>query len=191
MSRDLIPFYADDVSAVARALRGELARFGQEPGRQDNAAPGHVQLLNMLARSVGYRNFQHLRAQSAARERIDHPAEAASALPVDYVLIERVARYFDGDGRLIRWPGKHNHRPLCLWALWSRLAPKRVYSEAEINRELNSRHLFGDYALLRRELCDQGLVRRTPDGREYRRVEQAPPADAVALIRHLNLRPAA
>jgi hypothetical protein len=32
---------------------------------------------------------------------------------------------------------------------------------------------------------------RTPDGRAYRRVEQAPPADAVALIRHLGQRQAA
>lgn len=191
MSRDLIPFFADDVSAVARALRGELMRFGQEPGREPPAAPGHVQLLNMLARSVGYRNFQHMRAQSVARERLDRPAPTSSAAPVDYLQIERVVRYFEADGRLIRWPGKHTHGLLCLWVLWSRLTPKRVYNEAEINRELNRRHSFGDHALLRRELCEQGLVRRTADGREYRRVEQAPPADALALIRHLGLRNAA
>jgi hypothetical protein len=75
--------------------------------------------------------------------------------------------------------------------LWSRLPPRQAYSEAEINRALNGEHAFGDHALLRRELVDQGLVRRTADGREYRRVEQAPPADAVALIRHLGPRRAA
>lgn len=90
-----------------------------------------------------------------------------------------------------RWPGKHSDRVTSLWVLWSRLEPKRVYSEGEINRALNAEHLFGDHALLRRDMCDLGLMTRTPDGREYRRVEQAPPADAVALIRHLGQRQAA
>jgi hypothetical protein len=188
MSRDLIPFFADDMSAFARALRGEIARYSEEPGHRPDQAPGHVQMLNMLARAAGYRNFQHFRAQSDARDRLDHPRPAPVAAPVDYVQVERIARYFDTSGQLVRWPGKHSHRLMCLWVLWSRIEAKRVHSEPEINRALNAQHAFGDHALLRRELCDLGMVRRTPDGREYRRVEQAPPPDAVALIRHLGLR---
>ena len=64
-------------------------------------------------------------------------------------------------------------------------------NEAEINGALNAEHLFGDHALLRRELVDLGMMARTADGREYRRLEQAPPAEAVALIRHLGQRRAA
>lgn len=182
MSRQTLPFFTDDVSTFARALRRELAQSDQEKA----TAPGHLTLLNMVARAGGYQNFQHFRAQAAARERLDSPQPVAET--ADYVMVGRIARYFDELGRFTRWPGKFSHRLPCLWVLWSRLEPRRVYTEAEINRALDEQHLFGDYALLRRDLCDQGLMTRTPDGREYRRVEQTPPATALALIRHIAQR---
>lgn len=184
MSRQPLPFFADDVSTFARALKRELTA----PGQETAAAPSHLALLNMVARAGGFRNFQHFRAQAVARERLDHPQPEPVAEAADYVAVGRIARYFDTAGRLVRWPGKHSHRILCLWVLWSRLEPRRVYGEAEINRALTAQHLFGDYALLRRDLCDEGLMTRTADGREYRRLEQGPPATARALIRHLAQR---
>jgi len=184
MSRQSLPFFADDVSSFARALRRELSQSDQA-----NAAPSHLTLLNMVARAGGYQNFQHFRAQAVARERLDAPQPTAEA--ADYVMVGRVARYFDSAGRLERWPSKFSHRLPCLWVLWSRLEPRRVYTEAEINRALNAQHLFGDHAVLRREMCTQGLMKRPPDGREYRRVEQTPPATALALIRHIAQRLAA
>lgn len=177
MSRQLLPFFADDMSALARSLKTELAR--------SDHTPGHVELLNMLARSNGYRNFQHFRAQADARARLDDPPPAPVAAAVDYALVERLARYFDAGRRLTRWPGKFSHRLPCLWVLWSQLPPKHAFNEAEISRALQALHLFGDHALLRRELCDRGLMTRTADGSEYRRLERQPPADALALIRHL------
>ncbi|RAI38251.1 hypothetical protein CH341_28220 [Rhodoplanes roseus] len=102
--------------------------------------------------------------------------------------VERLARYFDAGGRLVRWPGKHSDRLSCLWVLWSRLPARAVMSEPAVNEALKAAHLFGDHVLLRRELVDLGLLARTPDGREYRRVEQPPPAEARALIRHLAVR---
>lgn len=186
MSRQALPFFSDDVSTFARALKRELSQSDQGA-----AAPSHLALLNMVARAGGYRNFQHFRAQAAARERLDQPQSVPVAEPADYVTVTRVTRYFDAAGRLARWPSKFSHRVLCLWVLWSRLEAKRVYSEAEINQALEEQHLFGDYALLRRDLCDQRLMMRTPDGREYRRVEQSPPPTARALIRHLAPRSAA
>ena len=183
MSRDLIPFHCNDVSALARALKGELAKFAQ--------LPSHVELLNVLARASGHGNFQAMRAQWAARERMENPPPAAAEAPVDYVKVERLARYFDIAGRLVRWPAKHSERMTCLWVLWSRFEARAVLSGAEVGRVLEAWHLFGDRALLRRELCDQGMMKRTADGREYRRIERAPPAEAVALIRHLAARAAA
>lgn len=100
----------------------------------------------------------------------------------------RILRYFDETGRLMRWPGKASHRPDCLWVLWSRLPAGAVMHEREVNERLAAEHLFGDHALLRRELVDTGLMRRTYDGREYRRIEQAPPPEAVELIRLLGRR---
>ncbi|AXK80023.1 DUF2087 domain-containing protein [Pseudolabrys taiwanensis] len=184
MSRQALPFFADDVSNFARALRRELTQSDQE----NAAAPSHLTLLNMVARAGGYQNFQHFRAQAMARQQLDHASPGPATEPADFVAVGRLARYFDGEGRLARWPSKYSHRVLCLWVLWSRLEPRRVYTEAEINRALDEQHLFGDYALLRRDLCDESLMTRTVDGREYRRVEQTPPATPLALIRHLAQR---
>lgn len=53
--------------------------------------------------------------------------------------------------------------------LASAFDPGRVYSEREVNEALRDRHTFGDWALLRRELVEGGLLRRTPNGAECRR----------------------
>lgn len=179
MSRSVFPFVAKDVSALARSLTREL---GACEGK-----PGHVQLLNMLTRSAGYQNFQHFRAQAEARDRLER--EPPPPDPVDHLRVERAARHFDAAGRLMRWPSRVNHQELCLWALWARIETGRAYSERQIGELLKTHHLFGDHALLRRALFDYRLVSRTADGSEYRRTEQRPPPDAVALIRHLERRP--
>jgi hypothetical protein len=178
------------MSAFARALKRELTDFGggTESGAMSGTPavmPGHLALMNMLARAAGYRNFQHFRSQQKARAQLDQPAVVPDVALPDYVHVKRLMRYFDDQGRFTRWPSKFSDRLPCLWVLWSRLTPRRVSTEAEINRALQAQHLFGDHALLRRELCDAGLMTRSTDGREYRRVEQVPPATPLALIRQL------
>ena len=180
MSRTSIPFSTSDISALARALRSQL--------EECDHTPGHVELLNMLARSTGHRNFQSLRAQAIAHEQLDLPKPAPE--PVDYVQTQRLARYFDAQGRLSSWPAKASLQSVCLWVLWSKLPPRQSLTENELNQQIRANHLFGDHALLRRELCNQGLLTRTADGREYRRVERQPAVEAIALIRHLSGRAA-
>lgn len=175
MSRTPLPLSTGDVSDFARSLRGQLSSCDH--------TPGHVELLNMLARSAGYRNFQHFRAQCEAQNRLDSPP--APIATVDINLVLRAARYFDTNGSLIRWPGKFSHRGPCLWVIWSKIPPRQEMSEPQINEHINSAHLFEDHALLRRELFDRGMVSRTPDGRVYRRIERQPPPEALALIRRL------
>ena len=85
MSRDYIPFSTGDISALARSLKKQLSE-SDEP-------PGHVALLNMLARAIGHRNFQGLRAQREAKDRLEAPG--AKPDPVDSVRVQRLARYFD------------------------------------------------------------------------------------------------
>ena len=140
----------------------------------------------MLARSAGFRNFQHYRVQAEAHDALVAPD--APSPEVDYVEIKRLARYFDAKGRLIQWPGKLSQRIPCLWVLWSRLPARQPLSEPQLNQLLQANHLFGDPALLRRELYEQGLASRTPDCREYRRIEKRPRDEALALIRHLDAR---
>lgn len=174
MSRPIFPFVAGDISALARSLHREL---GAHEGM-----PGHVELLNMLARAAGYRNFQHFRAQFAARERLE-AAPGAPADPVDFGRVEKAMRYFDAEGRLAEWPAKASIQALCLWGLWSRLPAEGQFGEREFSERLQRMHGFGDHALLRRRLVDDGLVSRSPDGSDYRRIERQPGPEALALIR--------
>lgn len=177
MSRTAIPFAVGDMSALARFLQNQLGQ-SQEP-------PGHVSLLNMLARAAGFQNFQHFRSQT---DQEDHLADIPIFQPVDAKKIERLTRYYDATGRLIRWPPKESHRQICLWALWSHLPPRQTLSEKAINAVIEENHLFGDYALLRREMVVRSMLWRTRDGREYRRIEGAPPPEASSLIRILKQR---
>ena len=58
MSRMTHAYAAPDLSALAKNLRRELEARAE--------LPGHVELLNMLTRAVGYRNYQHFKASRAA-----------------------------------------------------------------------------------------------------------------------------
>jgi hypothetical protein len=176
MSRTVFPFAVGDISSLARRLNAEI-------GARE-AKPGHVELLNMLARGAGFRNFQHFRAAATAQERLEQPQAVPEV--IDHARVAQAARHFDDKGRLVRWPAKVSHQALCLWVLWSRLEPRRAFTEAEINKQLQALHLFGDYAILRRELFGYGLVSRTKDGREYRRLERLPPPEALALLRRVR-----
>ena len=126
MSRSALPFVADDVSALARSLREQLGR--------NDGTPGHVELLNMLARSVGFRNFQHFRAQRPEAAAAAAPPVATPASPpeaVDPARVMRMLRYFDAEMRLLRWPPKLSHRRACLWVVWSQL-PRRKIGRAHV-----------------------------------------------------------
>ena len=181
MSKTLLPLHVDDISAFARSLGGQLADCGR--------TPGHVELLNMLARSSGHRNFQHLRASAlqAAQSQAAQPSpQAPPPEPVNPLRLTRLARLFDAEGRLSRWPGKRGLEASCLWVIWARIPARQTFSETQLNDILNTLHSFGDHALLRRGLCDNGMMTRTPDGREYRRVEAKPTAEALALLERLG-----
>jgi hypothetical protein len=180
--RTPLPLHAEDISAFARALSRELA--GQSTDR--SRTPSHLELLNMLARSAGHRNFQHLRAQREALTRLAESKPVPT--PVDMNRLRRLARLFDDVGLLMRWPSRRGLESACLWVVWSRVPARRVFTERELTNVLNAAHTFGDHPLLRRGLCDCGLMTRTPDGSEYRRVEAQPTAEALALLDLLRQR---
>ena len=179
MSKQKLPLVADDISAFARALSRQLD--------DTVGAPGHLTLMNMLARSGGYRNFQHLRSSYAAEQRLETPVAQA---PIDFGLVERALNQFDQGGRLTHWPSRRSVRDLCLWGLWSRFPAGRSLKEREVNAFLGRWHLFNDAAQLRRSLVEVGLVDRMRDCSAYLRVEQRPPGEALALARLLKVRAA-
>ncbi len=180
MSKTLHGVTIPDLSALAKTIRRELdARETQ---------PSHVELLNILARGAGFRNFQHLKASQGAQVRLEAAPEPAAPDPIDHKKIEQVLRCFDADGVMARWPKKTSHQKLALWWCWAHLPARRELAEREVNEVLKAANGFGDHVLIRRELVDWGMVSRSQDCRVYRRVEVRPPAEASALIRHLQER---
>jgi hypothetical protein len=168
MSRQIHSLQVTDLSAFAKALRELIAAH--------EGTPSHVEMLNMLTKAAGFRNYQHFKSLIE---------DVAPVEPLDLTLVEKVSRHFDADGVLMRWPAKNSLQPLCLWALWARMEPGRDYSDADNTRLLNAWASFGDHALLRRAMVDMGYVERTPDGRQYRRIEQKPPAELSALLKRI------
>jgi hypothetical protein len=183
------PLVAADLSAFAKALRTQLAE------RLDSGAglPGHVEMLNLLARAAGHRNVQALKAavKSTASAAPSpqrwhgpkHPSLSAAA--------DRTLRVFDAQGRLLRWPSKRPEQVLALWCLWMAFDGKRRYSEREVNEVLNAHHAFGDHCLLRRELVVMELLARTAGGEQYRKLAARPSEETAALLRAVRARAAA
>ena len=184
MPRELTPLVAADLSTFAKSLRAQWA----ERHERGAGAPSHVEMLNLLARAAGHRNVQAMRAaQPSTRVRSAAPGRG----PRDPSLTEaadRALRQFDASGRLARWPTKRALQVLALWCLWMPFDGKRRYNEREVNELLNSRHLFGDHCLLRRELIEMKLLTRTPGGAEYRKLAARPDAEVIALLSALRQR---
>ncbi|AWN48539.1 hypothetical protein DK419_21085 [Methylobacterium terrae] len=182
MPRDPIPFATHDVSALAKSLRAQWATRTALPAPTSGHVPSHVEMLNMLARAAGHRNFQHFRARGGHREPADPPAPVRA----DPASVLRAAGYFDPQGRLRSWPAQRSIQDLCLWALWAKIPAGRAFDERRISALLTALHLFGDPAILRRTMCHIGLMTRAIDGRDYRRIERPPSPEGAALIRHLR-----
>ena len=183
MSKTTLSITVPDVSALAKTIRHALEKA-------ENRTPGHVELLNILARGAGFRNFQHLKASQDAQMRLatPEPPPPVETEPVDHRRIEQVLRCFDRDGVLTRWPKKTQQQKLALWWCWSLLPARREMPEPEVNALLKRQNGFGDHVLMRREMIDWGMMSRSTDCRLYRRTECRPPADALVLIQHLQVR---
>jgi len=203
MTRTVVPYAAPDLSALARLLERALADHQITHGR----LPGHVEMMNLLARGAGKRNLQQLQADAA-------PAATAAAPPVDTDVwfdapelldpattplapppepserVIKTLKCFDFSGRLARWPLKLSQQRLAMWVLWTRFDARRVYTEAEVNQVLKAWHTYGDHATLRRELINHELMTRKSDCSEYRKRAQWPDDEAQALLRALRKRQA-
>ena len=175
MPREAIPFAIPDLSAFARSLGREL------DARDPASSLSHVELLNLIARAAGHRNFQDLRA--SRRAPAVRPALEDQPLPLPLSAnARRTLSQFDGRGRLIRWPAKYTIQRLAMWILWTRFESHRAYSEKDVNAELKAANTFGDHVTLRRELIDHRLLARKGDGSEYRKLPARPDDEIRALL---------
>jgi len=212
MTRTVVPYAAPDISALARMLERALADHQITHGR----LPGHVEMMNLLARGAGKRNLQQLQAEAGSQpgpapmpatappspaspdswydapELLD-PATTPNIELLTPRLSERAAKTlkcFDFSGRLTRWPPKLSQQRLAMWVLWTRFDARRVYTEAEVNQVLKAWHVYGDHATLRRELINHQLMTRKSDCSEYRKTPQWPDDEAQGLLRALRKRQA-
>jgi hypothetical protein len=203
MTRSALPFTAPDLSALARFLERTLDDHLVTHG----SLPGHVEMMNLLARSVGQRNLQAFQAASSAasslaptRQAPEPPADdawfhapviveppAPVAAPLELTSHARKAlAHFDVAGRLVRWPQKLSIQRLAIWVLWTRFDGRRVYTESEVNAVLRAWHTWGDHATLRRELINHRLMTRRSDCSEYRKLPLRPDAEVQALLQALR-----
>lgn len=211
--RPRLSLQCDDLSGFAKTLRTQLAAHHEAHA----SVPGHVQLLNMLARAAGHRNLQALRAQAAAgRGRpVDEAPPTAEALaaagsaasasgpainpaapgdetPESALALSPAAAkalsQFDDWGRLTRWPHKFSVQRLAMWALWARFEGGRTYTEREVNDILKAWTIYGDHVTPRRELVEMKLLSRKPDCSSYWKEPRRPEDEARALLQALRAR---
>lgn len=181
MSRTAVPLHVDDLSPFAKTLRHSL---GEHDG-----VPTHVELLNLLAKAAGFANYQHLRADAEAADRLVAATEPAPRADLDQVA--KVARYFDESGVLTSWPSRFAHQTLSQWVFWSRIPRGETFDERRISALIQGWHAFGDHAIIRRAMVDAGMIERNQNGREYRRIEQVPPPELAPLLEQLAAKRAA
>jgi hypothetical protein len=171
MPRIAVPYVAADIASVARTLKSAL----DERHAAGRPPPSHVELLNLLSRAGGVRNYQALKA---APPRVEAgPAAGELSATARKCLLQ-----FDEAGRLVRLPNKFSVQRMAMWVLWTRFAPRRDYTEKEVNAILNSQHTFGDPATLRRELVNMQLLGRESDCSRYWKEAQRPDADTRAFL---------
>jgi hypothetical protein len=176
MTNQPLSLVAPDLGQFTRALSRQLGA----------ASPSHLTLMNMLARAAGFQNVQHLRAAGAvAQPMAELPPDPPA---VDARKVARALQQFDALGRLARWPAKRHVQTLTLWAIWAALPAGQKLSERQISALIDGEHLFGDAAILRRDMVGCGLLWRQDGGVDYLRIEQVPPPEARALIRAIAAR---
>jgi hypothetical protein len=178
MSRTAVPLHVDDLSPFAKTLRQGLS--------QHDGVPTHVELLNLIAKAAGFQNYQHLRADAEATDRL-HAAADPGPRP-DLEQVTKTARYFDDAGVLTSWPSRFAHQTLSQWVFWSRIPRGETFDERGISTLIKGWHAFGDHAIIRRAMVDAKMLERNQNGREYRRIERVPPLELAPLLAHLGSR---
>ncbi len=182
MTKPMFSIHIADVSAFARTLGQALhQRHAAKP-----QPPGQVEMLNLIARAQGQRNWQALR--QALRQAPPAPSSsppptrpATPALPLS-INARKALALFDNQGRMQRWPVKFSVQKLAMWVLWTRFDAKRLYAESEVNAVLKTSNQFIDHVTLRRELINHQLMARKSDCSEYRKLPARPDDEARALL---------
>ena len=188
MTRLLVPLATPDVSAFTKTLKS----FLDERHSTGKPLPSHVELLNLLARAAGSRNFATLKASAltAAARQLSPAPDPASPQPGGSAVnlstlsptVRKALLQFDEAGRLIRLPSKLSVQQMTTWALWTQFTARRKYTEKEVNAVIKAHHTFGDHATLRRELINMNLLGRKSDCSEYWKEPRRPEPEVQSFL---------
>ena len=122
------------------------------------------------AKSSSYYNIYQLEnkeLEAMAKRLLSENTIPAMASDIDLDAYDQkiVSDYSLPDGHLKTIPSQRKKLEAILRYLVEKFEPERQYSEKEINEILQDFH--ADTASLRRELIGAGLLKRSPDGRQY------------------------
>ena len=70
-------------------------------------------------------------------------------------------------GEIVRWPKKLSDKEVVVKYLSTKFDYDKKYTEKEVNKIINTFHVFGDIPLLRRELVSRKFLAREDDGSVY------------------------
>ena len=107
------------------------------------------------------RLHQYFLGIGTGASRAAQPHELPAGMP------QRLAPFIDHAGRFTSWPAREPLQREAIAWLARRFELGRGYTEPEVNAILDSAHTFTDPALLRREMCDWGILQRERDGSRY------------------------
>ena len=99
----------------------------------------------------------------------------------EHTITEQIGRFLAEDGRINAFPSKTKSKILVLAYLATKFEPGKQYSEKEVNAIIERWHAFGDYFMLRRELCDRKFLARERDGSRYWLCETQPDLRAFGI----------
>ncbi len=85
----------------------------------------------------------------------------------------QLKNFLDSDGRVKQWPSKRAAQLEVIEYIAGKFPEGTRCNEAELNEEIKKLHTFGDWAILRREMCDMGYFDRDRNGTVYLRTAKA------------------
>lgn len=87
-------------------------------------------------------------------------------------MASRLQNFLDENGRVTQWPSKRVVQLEVVEYIASHFPDGSQYNEGQLNEKIKGLHTFGDWAIIRREMCDLGYFTRDKNGVIYTRVEK-------------------
>ncbi len=78
-----------------------------------------------------------------------------------------LANFLDTSSCVKQWPAKRAAQLEVIEYIAGKFATGTKYSEAELNEVIKIWHTFGDWAIIRREMCDSGYFDRDKNSTVY------------------------